>query len=486
MDDGRYLQLAREVAVGVASPDDVRALATEGERRGELRFQVLAALATDDDVRASELAESAGDDEIAAIVETLARWGTDHAWHGLFDIAEASPDRLALVEEAVTGWSDDLRVMPRAWWSEIEEGEHHAYHRLARSNVFEGDEVRVLELPGARESLRHLTQVQLRLAGDDELAALAHAGLDRIRELQVVDSCLSCAGVADVVVAPAFPSLETLAFIGIEVDPPSVAPRPMPLEDLAGALAGRETRRARFDLLLIGLGVDAAGMRAFGAQAALRGIGTICFGDSDVGSDEIAILATSEHARELTGLALRAGGMVGEAGARALAAAPFARHLQVLELFEQRTTDAIADVLARIEPGTARLLELRGNELGPRTARVLGAADLSGLRQLSLNDNPLSDEDLAHIVRNPTLRSLEVLEMLGTGAGEDTARALAEAEHLTALRVLSAGDHFGDGAAAILGGARALDSVEHLGLAGVSDAALRALQAAREGMVQRP
>ncbi len=487
MDDETYGRLARSLeTVGLAA-DDLAALRATAEQRRDSRVEVLCALAVRDERRAAELTTAASAAAVGAIAAMVGRWkNADHAWHLLFHIAEVHPDALAEVEGAVADWRDDARLMPHRWWAQIHRGEYKPCHQLVRNVSLEGDAAHVLGLATARASLRRVTMLGLVAVDDRALATACDAGLDDVRLLEVRRSELAASSIADLIVGSSFPALRSLVLSGLRSSDELPAPRafaeaiaenPLPLELVATALDGRSTKRPRFDLELKALGIDAIALRRFVREPALRGIATLTISFSVIGPDEIAIIASAENAVELTGISLHLG-KIGPAGARVLFAAPFMPQLQVLRLSNQATTDVLGELMSRVNLGALEQLELTHNELGSVTAAALATADLGRLRSLDLSYNALSDDDLARVVANPRLRALDTLELLGTGAGERTARAIAAAPHLAALRTLNIGDAFGDDATAILAGAAALRGLRRLQLCGASDDAIAAIKTA--------
>lgn len=92
---------------------------------------------------------------------------------------------------------------------------------------------------------------------------------------------------------------------------------------------------------------------------------------------------------------------LGDAGVRALLAAPWQASLTALDLSENGITDAGAEALLD-DPRVGQLhtLDLFGNELGIASARVIAAsAHLSGLRELELSANPIGHAGRRLIMR---------------------------------------------------------------------------------------
>lgn len=125
-----------------------------------------------------------------------------------------------------------------------------------------------------------------------------------------------------------------------------------------------------------------------------------------------------------------------------------------------------------------RHLELRHQDLGEVTAGALATAELASLEHLDLSYNPIADGDLARMLRNPTLQRLRYLSLLGTGANEETAAALAEGT-FSELEVLELGDRTSDMAVSTLRHA-VLPKLRRMQLRGASTAAIAPLQ--REGV----
>ncbi|MDX2093040.1 MAG: hypothetical protein SFX73_34675, partial [Kofleriaceae bacterium] len=233
------------------------------------------------------------------------------------------------------------------------------------------------------------------------------------------------------------------------------------------------TQRPRFSLGLNALGSDAEGLRALVRQPALAGIEQLAFAGIYLDEGAARAFAASPFTRELTGLTISDKDL-SMACVRALLAAPFARSLRHLAL--DRYVGDIGDLLDVLDGGPLESLELPHDELGPRTAAVLGRIRLPQLTRLSLSYNEmLGDDGCAHVVGNPSFGNVRVLEFLGTGAGLRTAHALIGNNALTALDKVRLGGEVPDAAAQVLEGAAKLRRVQRLQLVGASDQAIEAL-----------
>ncbi len=435
----------------------------------------------------------------------------DHAWHLLFALAEA--DGAALlehVEQALAGWSDGARVMPRAWWQDIRAGRFAPTHRLVRQLVVERDEVEVLLQSGVERSLGGLTGLGLSGLGERELlAVLQRPWLAGVRELHLLRVNWTAAGVTELattralpgvrrltlsggVIAPeqlaalwlgsSCPALERLSLATLKTTRPSgqkfpeqVIDDPVSLRELASALRGRPLARPPFAVVLKGLGVDTEGVRAIAEEPSFQALTGVDWLFSPLETDAIQRLAAAPL--QLRRFALHLG-KLGEAGARALAGASWIPQLEELELPAQSTGDApMAALLRRCQ--RLRALVLRHNSLAEQTAEALAQLPMQDLQVLELSYNRVSDEQLARALANPSLGALRVLEALGTGASTKTCEALRDHAHLRALERVNLGDEVSDEGARALAEAE-LPSLRRVQLRGVSAKAIAALD--REGV----
>ncbi|MEM9072202.1 MAG: hypothetical protein AAGE52_27090 [Myxococcota bacterium] len=448
---------------------------------------------------ANALAATLDDHEYGQLLHRLASYrDLDDAWHFIFALVEARPAFLDEAMKALHAWTDDARLMPRHWWSEIQAGRFHEMHQLVRQLIVNDDEADVLRQRGAGQSLGGLTGLGLEVADEDLETLLALPYLSNLEVLHVrnvgPDPRALCTAtlpaktlvlqggsprpeiLADLWTGPSFPALEELTFASLRHPIPHRRTFPeqlwenvLPVEEIAAALRGRSLARDPFYLEFKGLGIDEDAIRALAAEPAfhqLRGISLIF---SPITAAQIALL---EHAPlKWERLRLHLGKIEAE-GAAILARAPWVTTLRDLELSSQSMGDeAAAGLLRRLAP---ERIALRHNQLGSRSARALASADLAELEHLDLSHNPLSDEDLAAVLRNPTLKKLVRFEALGTRFGAAAAEALVAGSFST-LEAINAGDDLpNEAAAALLGGT--FPKLARLQLVGVSNETIERLR----------
>lgn len=126
---------------------------------------------------------------------------------------------------------------------------------------------------------------------------------------------------------------------------------------------------------------------------------------------------------------------LGVAGAKALAAAPFARTLRELELTS--LGDEGAQALGEAPFECLEKLNLSNCDIGPAGAIALAANPHLGLLEdLRLSSDPIGCEGFAALVRSPYLSRLRVLVASNCNIGAEGAKALAESDALPALETL--------------------------------------------------
>ncbi len=165
----------------------------------------------------------------------------------------------------------------------------------------------------------------------------------------------------------------------------------------------------------------------------LGALGTRAWREFDLHANVLGVRGAEAVLREVSRLEVLDVGSsgLGDAGATALASAPFAR-LRRLSLRRSQLTSASLRVVAR-SPGLATLvsLDLSAN------ADVAGLFEdpaLPGLRELDLRETALDDDALTALLASPLAAQLRVLDLGGNELTD--ARLLLEAE-LPELRVLN-------------------------------------------------
>lgn len=125
----------------------------------------------------------------------------------------------------------------------------------------------------------------------------------------------------------------------------------------------------------------------------------------------------------------RADGSCAIEAATALKDARHAIGIKALEATDLDLDDASAEVMLAA-PSLAGLehLDLSYNDLGATFLQAMAQVPWSGgLRSLKLIANPaIDDAALLALLRDPSMQTLEVLDLSGTGAGDEVARALGQ------------------------------------------------------------
>lgn len=459
-----------------------------------------------------EIAAAAAELEPAQLrwlIERLARYtNLDHAWHQLFALARTCPGERPRIEAALESWADGARLMPRAWFAEMEAGHFDPVHRLVRELMLSEEDWSLLLQPGVEESLGGLSGLGLQLPGDAMTRVLARGcNLPNLRTLHCQGTVWDEEFSQAIATTDSWPGLETLALRNnvmraedlaalwaggsfptltrLEVfnatDAGSTSASPLRLKELAAALKGRSLARRGFSVRMTGMDIDVAGLRAFVSEPAARGLVGLSIIGSELNAPEIAVLA--EAPLSLQSLTLHAGA-IGPEGGRALANAPWRTGLRELSVFNQHIgDDAMAELLASLSDAPVRRLVLLHNQLGPKTAAVLSESHWPELEVLELSHNGLTDEDIADVLSNPSFQSLVRLEALATGAAEATARALTRT-CFPSLHTVNLGDAVGGPAASILEEGMHDEAwaprLKRLQLRGVEDTAMRGLH--RDGV----
>ena len=202
------------------------------------------------------------------------------------------------------------------------------------------------------------------------------------------------------------------------------------------------------------------------------------------GAGEVARLANSEHATNLTELGFEFDGIAPD-GLAALAASPLFARLHALELRSNAIPPALlVDSLAAArEPGSLSRLALPFNRIGRTDAEHLFALPvMHELQHLDVSDNPLGTEGVTALAESGVVRGLRTLNLCKTRPGVPGVKALVEAGGLAGLRMLDLSDNLLGPVAvkslAACGGFRGL-RVLNLSSNLVGDAGANALAASR-------
>jgi len=214
------------------------------------------------------------------------------------------------------------------------------------------------------------------------------------------------------------------------------------------------------------------------AAADLRSLRELDLGYNAIGPAGVAALASAPSLTGLTKLSLTRNGLgvagavavadgcatmpalawlslmsnpIGDGGAAALAACSHLAGLRELLLLDTQIGAAGVAALA----GSASLrrlsrLVLGGNQIGVEGARALARSQLGELRELSLDNNPVTDDGARAIAGSDTFARLEHLSLNWTGLTGDGALALARSPRLPAVSELKlSGNALGSAVAAI-------------------------------------
>jgi uncharacterized protein (TIGR02996 family) len=141
--------------------------------------------------------------------------------------------------------------------------------------------------------------------------------------------------------------------------------------------------------------------------------------------------------------------------------------------------DGVAATLSRA-PGLRNLESLTISDVGPvGVAALAGSPDLTHLKALHLNGNPVGDDGAVALAASPHLSALEFLQLNHAGVGDRGVMALARAEHLTSLQTLylGGGSPITDAGALAIASAAGLPRLAKLHLWGsrIGEAGARAL-----------
>jgi serine/threonine protein kinase/hemoglobin-like flavoprotein/Ran GTPase-activating protein (RanGAP) involved in mRNA processing and transport len=244
-------------------------------------------------------------------------------------------------------------------------------------------------------------------------------------------------------------------------------------------------------LNLSGNEIGPEGVQALASSPYVSGLERLDLRGNRIGPDGVESLARSPHLRRLRFLGL-AGNRIGVRGLQALGQR--ALRLHHLDLADNDLRTEGAEILAQGAGQELRVLNLRGNLLGPDGAAVLavsappthlrdldlacnaigpgGAAslavskNLSQLRRLNLAQNNLGRQGLQLLLASSGLESLEVLDLSSNVLGPNGAMALASSPLARRLRVLEIADNrIEDAGLAALLGTPQLTGLSSLGVA---------------------
>jgi Leucine-rich repeat (LRR) protein len=176
----------------------------------------------------------------------------------------------------------------------------------------------------------------------------------------------------------------------------------------------------------------------------------LIFESCEIGDEGAAVLARSEHLRNLSSLGLEYN-KIGAAGIAVLARSENLINLSSLNLEGNEIGDEGAAVLARSENlRNLSSLNLGQNGIGAEGAAALARSEnLINLTFLGLWHNGIGDAGAAALARSENLRNLTSLMLSWNGIGAAGARAIAISEHLKNLTSLRLGfNRIGDAGAA--------------------------------------
>lgn len=162
-------------------------------------------------------------------------------------------------------------------------------------------------------------------------------------------------------------------------------------------------------------------------------------------------------------------GLLGPAGAQALARSPWLANFVHLDLNQHQLTARGFDVLLRSEYlGRLRQLDLAGVGFHRTACHVLGEVECATrLERLTLWGNGLGDDGAEALAAGQRWAALRILDLRSNAIGNAGARALATAPRLHTLRTLNLADNLvGPTGAAALAGSPYLEEIESLVLWG--------------------
>jgi serine/threonine protein kinase/hemoglobin-like flavoprotein/Ran GTPase-activating protein (RanGAP) involved in mRNA processing and transport len=244
-------------------------------------------------------------------------------------------------------------------------------------------------------------------------------------------------------------------------------------------------------LNLAGNGIGPEGIQALAASPFASGIEYLELKGNRIGAEGVEALVRSPHLKRLRFLGL-AENRIGVRGLQALAHP--ALRLQHLDLADNDLRTEGAEVLAQSAGRELRVLNLRGNLLGPDGAAVLAVSavpanlreldlacnaigpgggaslavskNLGQLRKLNLAQNNLGRQGLQLLLSSSGLESLEVLDVSSNVLGPNGAMALASSPLARRLRALEIADNrIEDAGLAALLGTPQLTGLSALGVA---------------------
>ena len=166
---------------------------------------------------------------------------------------------------------------------------------------------------------------------------------------------------------------------------------------------------------LYGNRLDPKTLRALASGRLLQGIRELMLGETAIGPEGLAALATCPHLATLERLDLRRTGLTSEA-------------------------TNVAEALAALVAAAPRLisLELMGARLGAKDLTALTAPDpLPDLRELSLQGCAIGDAGLAQLLDSACVGRLSALNLRDNQLSDDAAGLLARSPGLAGLRLLN-------------------------------------------------
>jgi hypothetical protein len=181
------------------------------------------------------------------------------------------------------------------------------------------------------------------------------------------------------------------------------------------ALAGAAWFRRLRELTLEG-GLWSDAFAALASLPALRRLLALDLSKNSLSPESWRAFAQSDSFPALAQLRLGGGNLCGGRAEALAGAGGF--ELRVLEAGSCGAEPGAGEAVAAAPwAGSLRVLDLSSNRLGPRDAKAVAAGPFGALRHLDLSDNGTGPTGLSALAANPALRGLRTLKLAGRAGG---------------------------------------------------------------------